>query len=880
MARFSWSAVTLVFVAVGLLTLPGAMASGGANGGGPTPQAGAPPPPGANINATLSLLPGHNLSNLFWGTSVSPRVHFAPNEGDLTAGTPVHVAVWPGAFAGDDFDPLWNSARGIVWQYGNSQVNPSSNESQFVAWCRSINCTAILQVPGEIDSPSIAADIVSYTVNQTYIGPVWEGGVEVNVTIPGLDFRPAYWEIGNEPALWAYWNEPWGQWNSYQTPTATQYAQEEFNYIQAMDRANSSYIPRIIGLPGIGKATSLQSPATWISAVVSLNGPNLSGIATHVYPARSLPSGLSGLVQFYNQIEALDPSSLAQRVTTQERALTNACAIYSCGTHSNATLPIYITEVGTSLSHSSFGGYSETFPGVIGMAIEGIQAMRLPNSTVASLDLYQSVADTTNSWFNTSDAARPTYTLYTRIFTHLGSDVFPINVTGDNNLSAAATLAANDGGRRDLLVTNDNVTTSATFSTNFINRSSYAIGTAPAPAFAPNAPVEIWEWNGTTPAYNGSIGLTTSDPATPVPVALYYDHGLPDNWTLPPQSLALFETYNAPAYPVNFTANLNVPGFAPVAHWYIAVDGWRTSSTEPSLTLLLTPGAYSTQGYPLLMPPKGSDPKSRLMPYLPPTITIGNAWAWENITFDVQWALNLSWNSSRGTVLAPQLSGGSGPLSNGGETWWNNSESLGLQFRPATGYAFDRWDGEGIGSFSGYSLTATIVPTGPVEEQAIFLPGTPVSFDETGLTAGTPWSVSVRGFDVTTTNSSVGFYEINGTWSDQVNNVSGYQLITAGEGAWWQNTLVVGTTPLVLPVNFTPLDQVGPYYTISFTETGLLTGHHWEVALRGVTESANSPGSILFSEHPGAFAFGAGAAGGYNISTPLSFTLAGGPISI
>ena len=446
MARFSWSAVALAVAAVLLLTLPGAVATGPASRAvNLLPGAGTPSPPVPNVNATLALQPGHNLSPLFWGSSVSSRVHLAPNEGDLTAGTPVHVVVWPGAFAGDDFNPLANSAHGTIWTSGNGQAAPSTNESQFVAWCRSINCTAIFQVPGEIDNPSIAADIVAYTVNRTYTGPVWEGGTEVNVTIPGLDFRPAFWEIGNEPALWASWDEPWGQWNHYQTPTAADYAQEEFNYIRAMDAANGSYTPAMIGLPGIGKASSLQSPLTWIEAVVSLNGPNLSGLATHIYPARNLLSGQTALVNFYDQIEGLDPSSFAQRVATQEHAVLTACALYQCGPDSNASLPLYITEVGTSLSHSSFGGYSETFPGVIGMAIEGIQAMDLPNSTIASLDLYQSVADTTNSWFDTSDAARPTYTLYTRIFTHLGPEAFPITVNGDSNLSAVATVAPSDG---------------------------------------------------------------------------------------------------------------------------------------------------------------------------------------------------------------------------------------------------------------------------------------------------------------------------------------------------------------------------------------------------------------------------------------------------
>ncbi len=782
MARSSWSAVALVVAAVVLLTLPGALASGG--GGGPSSPALAPPPPGPTTNASLTLEAGHNLSSLFWGTTVSPRSRLLPNEGSLTTGTPVSVVVWPGAFAGDEYDPLGNMARGLTWTPNNQATTPLTNESQFVTWCKAIHCAAILQVSGEIDNPSIAADVVAYTVNKTYTGPVWEtNGTEVNVTIPGLDFRPVAWEIGNEPALWAYWDEPWGQWHPYQTPNSAQYAQEENAYFLAMDHANSSYRPGIIGLPGIGRADSLDSPATWVNNVISENGPNLTGIATHIYPARNLPSGQSGLVQFYDQISPNDPSSFLARTEDYAVPVAAACRIYICGPDGNSTLPIYVTEVGTSLSHTVFGGYSVGFPGALGMAMEGIEAMSFPNTTVASIDLFQSVADTNNGWFNNSGGGRPTYTLYSRIFTHLGTDAFPVNVTGDTNVSAIATVAPNDSDRRDLLVTNENITTSASFNLGFLNRSWYAPGTAPLPTFAAGSPVEVWEWNATTPSYNYTTGLTSSDPQTPVPVATYYNHGLPVNWTLPPQSMALFETYNAPAYPVNFTADLTPPGSTtPIPHWFIQVDGWNISSTEASETLLLPPGEHVTSGTPLLTPEDGTDQKSRWVPNLPPIITTGNAWAWVNFSYIRQWAVAISWNGSRGTVLLLASASASAPPSDGGLTWWNDSQPLQLEFQTDPGYAFDRWDGAGSGGYSGYSLFATLTPTGPVEEKAVFLPGTEVTYSETGLTSGTPWSVSLRDYSLTTTNTTLTFYEAPGNWSDQISNVSGYRTDHAGRG--------------------------------------------------------------------------------------------------
>jgi hypothetical protein len=867
--RPSWWALSITLSVVGLMALPGIPVATAA--AARSALAGDPSVPGPSTNATLQLEPDHNLTSAFWGTTVSPWARLLPNEGNLVLGTPAQVVVWPGAFAGDEFNPLANNGTGILWTTYNTPKTPPTSEADFVAWCRSINCTAILQVPGEANNPSIAAAIVAYTVNSTYVGPVWNDGVESNVTMPGLDFRPAYWEIGNEPALWSYWDQAWGHWGGYHPVSAAEYAAEENTYIRAMDQANSSYTVHMIGLPGVGRAGQLGSPATWIDAIIAANGPNLSGIAFHIYPAGDTTLSQPSLNQFYQAISAPSPSGVAYRLKEYESTVVSACAEYGCGT--NTSMPIFVTEIGTSLSHEPFGPYSLGFPGALGISMEVIQSMSAPNASVASIDLYLSVADTSNSWFNLTGAARPTYTAYARLFTHLGTDAFPVNVTGDANVSAIATVAANDADRRDLLVTNDNLTSGAAFSTAFINRSSFARGTASLATFAPGAPVEVWEWNASAPAYNDTTGYTTSDPATPVPVATYFSQGLPSNWTLPPQSLALFETYNTPASPVNFTADLAVAGYPRIPHWFIDVDGEQTSSTEPSLTLLLTPGPHALRGIPLLEPPAGTDPKSRLLPSIPSTLMVGDSPMWVNITFQLQWSLNISWNQSRGSVDAPPLSGANGPPANGIPIWWNDSEPLTLNYTTAPGYGFDRWDGNGDGSFSGNALTATIVPTGPLEEKAIFLPGTSVTFVELGLPSGTLWNVTVRGIEEISTNESIGFSEIPGNWADQIGNVSGYQLITPGEGAWWQQTLTVGDTPLVVVANYTAFHPPGTEYAVTFSESGLPAGETWSVDVRGATESAPTPTPLPFHELPGAYGFSAGAPGGYLLSSPLFFTL-------
>ncbi|MCI4343432.1 MAG: hypothetical protein L3J92_04880, partial [Thermoplasmata archaeon] len=175
---------------------------------------------------------------------------------------------------------------------------------------------------------------------------------------------------------------------------------------------------------------------------------------------------------------------------------------------------------------------------------------------------------------------------------------------------------------------------------------------------------------------------------------------------------------------------------------------------------------------------------------------------------------------------------------------------------------------------------ANLLPTGPVEESADFLPATAVTFAEVGLAPGTLWSVTVRGVEQSATTGTIDFYEIPGSWAEQAGNVTGYQLITPGQGAWWQKTLVVGSAAIILPVNYTPLDPPGTPYAVTFTEAGLPAHQEWWVAVRGVTEYGTTPGPIPFAELSAAYGFSTGSTGGYILASPLFFTVAGANLSV
>src|SRR4029077_6850449 len=109
--------------------------------------------------------------------------------------------------------------------------------------------------PAEIDSPSTAAYDVAYTEQV-------------------LQFRPAYWEIGNEPAIWTHFQLPWSEWAPAQNLNATpvQFAQVVQRYVTAIHAVDPS--AAIIGLGGVGTGAYGETP--WITSTVRLNGPNLS----------------------------------------------------------------------------------------------------------------------------------------------------------------------------------------------------------------------------------------------------------------------------------------------------------------------------------------------------------------------------------------------------------------------------------------------------------------------------------------------------------------------------------------------------------------------------------------------------------------------------
>jgi hypothetical protein len=145
----------------------------------------------------------------------------------------------------------------------------------------------------------------------------------------------------------------------------------------------------------------------------------------------------------------------------------------------------------------------------------------------------------------------------------------------------------------------------------------------------------------------------------------------------------------------------------------------------------------------------------------------------------------------------------------------------------------------GVGAAQGPS-NAHWAPAGPTYN---------VTFMETGLGAGTNWSVALTGHwgwgygfhshEKTSNGTSITFSLPNGTYRFNVHSVRGYEILSGGHGF----VQVAGAPPATVNVAFAKLT----YYTATFTETGLVAGTHWTV--RVSTIGSGAPGRVRSVTH-------------------------------
>ena len=161
-------------------------------------------------------------------------------------------------------------------------------------------------------------------------------------------------------------------------------------------------------------------------------------------------------------------------------------------------------------------------------------------------------------------------------------------------------------------------------------------------------------------------------------------------------------------------------------------------------------------------------------------------------------------------------------------------------------------------TISGASLTQSITFVGPPTYSA--------TFPESGLPAGTNWSVTLNG----TTNSTT-TYKI--TFGHLSNNSTGYTFsvhrLVGYTASPSSGQVVINGANVTTPINFTKTPQAK--YLVTFTEIGLSAGTSWSVVFNGTTNTSGSS-TLTFTMPNGTYPYTVAPVPGYAAS-PSSGTL-------
>lgn len=196
-------------------------------------------------------------------------------------------------------------------------------------------------------------------------------------------------------------------------------------------------------------------------------------------------------------------------------------------------------------------------------------------------------------------------------------------------------------------------------------------------------------------------------------------------------------------------------------------------------------------------------------------------------------------------------------------TTTNSSTATTNSFQEANGtYSY------AIGTVAGYAPTvgtgSVSVAGTPVSVLVRFraVPTYSVTFRETGLPDGELWSATLNGLARSAINTTITFYEPNGSYAFSVAALPVYLPSPAA------GTITVAGNAVHQPVSF------AEEFEITFSETGLPLGTHWTVNLSGSARSAAAP-TISFFAPNGTYAFTTNATGYRALPASGSVTVQG-----
>ncbi len=413
---------------------------------------------------------GVALSPEFWGVGISSR----DTTGTLTQylpQTPFTYLLYP---AGNDGEQT-NLTSGTYYDFTGASTPVGTTVSNFISECEQVSCHAVLELPLEINSSATAAYEVRY--------------------VEGLSFRPAYWELGNEPAKSNYecFGLPWTQWGSacqgLTGPSAGAFAAEVAAYIRAVRSVDPT--AQFICMGGSG-VRSLSETYAWVYAVESVNGPNCAAVGVHDRPASSNTVNPT-LTDFFSYLQ--DPSvNLPSAVANTRAAIAAACA--SC------TTQIFVSEFAAAGQCCSYYAlYSGGFDDVL---FEAAQYAQLLSLHVANTDYFAWATGGKATLTNGAGGPTLLYDLWANVLSELGTTVYNSSLLGQNGVYTAATSNATGD---QLLFVNTQPSTSET------------LALAPS-GFALSSHARLLVWTGGNPSTSSVDDINSTVTLPPLSVGV------------------------------------------------------------------------------------------------------------------------------------------------------------------------------------------------------------------------------------------------------------------------------------------------------------------------------------------------------------------------
>jgi hypothetical protein len=186
-----------------------------------------------------------------------------------------------------------------------------------------------------------------------------------------------------------------------------------------------------------------------------------------------------------------------------------------------------------------------------------------------------------------------------------------------------------------------------------------------------------------------------------------------------------------------------------------------------------------------------------------------------------------------------------------GTSW---SVTLGATTESTTGaaLAFAEYPGSYAFSVGGVASTAVspssgsiLVATGPVAVAVTYTPLYAVSFEASGLSGSSAWTVYLNGVPMTGTGATLSFSEPAGTYSYTV-------VAPAGWAASPSSGTLTVAADYAVPVSFASTAPATT--TVTFSASGLGAGTHWTVVFGGVAHPGTGS-TISFSVDAGTYAY-------------------------